>query len=206
MVKISYCPNCDKAVRFHFKTKLICRTCKEPYEQVNVPRTKYFLIQLPILLIGFIVICYSIISLSFSPKKVVEPFGWFFFGFALVLFALAFQILDNKQMELIAKEKGNDSFGTSISGTSETTKRMLTKLPKKEPRKTESSRILPMAKTTTKINDIFFEPNKPHTMRPAKQMQNKESKQIKETTQVKLTDILQSKPKKKKARKIRRAI
>ncbi len=200
MVKISYCSNCHKAYRFHLKKKSICGTCKEPFEIIDVSRTKYFLIQLPILILGFIVIGYSIINLSLMPKKFVEFLGIFIFGFALVLFALAFQMLDNKAMEQLANEKGTEMFSSTES--EEIIKKTQFKFPKKQPAKIRNSKPIPMAKSSFEPEDLFIKPNKPKlTQGPSK----KEPISRMESTQVKLEELIKPKSKKKKARKIRRA-
>jgi len=207
MVNIFYCTNCQKAFRFHIIKRNYCRKCKEPFVTINVPRTKYFIIQLPILIIGFVIISYSIITLSFSPKRLVEPLGVFIFGFACVLFALAFQILDNKNMENIGRDMGLQMFGT-IDKESKITKTQF-KLPKKQPLTThqpvpiKKGKIIPEAKLSINSHDIFFQPNKPVKNPP---IDITKTIRKKETTQIKLEELLKPKTKKKRARKIRRAL
>ena len=201
MVKISYCPNCDKSFRFHFKRRFICRTCKEPYKSIDVRRTKYFLIQLPLLIVGFIIICYSAFLFYTEKARFFEPLGYTIFGFAFVLFALAFQILDNKKMETLGKEKGRTMFDEGSSKEESPFKQM--RLIGEKSEKTKSEKIVKRPKKSIPTENMFIQPNK-----PGDRMSIQKSSRIvkKEPTQVKLDELIKPSQKKKKARKIRRAI
>jgi hypothetical protein len=112
MVKLAYCPECEKAYRFHLKKRLVCPSCRESYETIDVPRTKYFLIQFPFVIVGFIIICFSVFYLVIEQDRMVEPFGLFILGFALLLFALAIQFTDNAKMEQKGTELGRERYAT----------------------------------------------------------------------------------------------
>jgi hypothetical protein len=212
MVKVSYCPNCMKAYRFHFKKKLICRSCKEPFETIDVKRSKYFTIQLPILFIGFILLFYSVYKFSSTSDRLAENFGFFIFGIALVLFALAFQILDSKNMELLAKNKGLKKYGeiTDVQTTSKDMHKIKTLDFDMEEGK-KDSRVIRGPKKKVTADDLFVKPNMPepsHSSRLNRPVVKKPSKKPinKSSKQVILDDMSDSAPEKKPARKIRRAI
>jgi len=200
MVKVSYCTNCQKAYRFHLKKKFICTECKETMETIDVPRSKYFLVQIPLLISGFVIICYSIFKMYIDPKRLAEPFGLFIFGFSLELFALAFQMMDNKTMELMGKDVGQRQF--AIKGQEERVSRDKIKTMKKPQEKIFISKTLTNEKTKTPVEDLFIQPNRPRTT--IKKPKKKPSDQP--VTVSELKKIAKTKPKEKKARKIRRAI
>jgi uncharacterized protein (DUF983 family) len=112
MVKLAYCPECEKAYRFHLKKRLVCPNCRETYETIDVPRTKYFLIQFPFVFVGFIIIIFSVFNMLIEQERLVEPFGLFILGFALLLFALALQFTDNAKMEQQGSELGKQRYAT----------------------------------------------------------------------------------------------
>jgi hypothetical protein len=203
MVKISYCANCQKAYRFHFKKRFICRTCKEPFENIEVPRTKYFLIQLPLVVVGFIIIAYSAFLIAISDTQLVEPLGYFIFGFAFVLFALAFQIMDNKNMESHALDMGRNKFEDGVPNEAKSSGP--TKFLSGSQRKITSELIVKKPKKVNQPNELFTSPNKPSKQRLASTgiIGNRNKK---EPTQVKLEVLMKSGQKTKKARKIRRAL
>lgn len=200
MVRVSYCPNCQKAYRFHFKRKLICRTCKEPFEYVKVPRSKYFLVQIPFLIIGFILIFYSAYVLSSPTERFAEILGYFILGFAIVLFALAFQMMDNKKMEILAKEIGRKEFGMKDKDEQGFGRFRFTE---KETEDIEPERVIKKPKKELKPEDLFFQPNKPQRTQPVKKnvpIQRKAPKKVR------FEDIIEEDTKKKPARKIRKAL
>jgi hypothetical protein len=201
MVKIAYCPTCEKANRFHIKKKLICNNCKSVLETVEVPRTKYYIIQFPLLIIGFIIICFSAFYLSIEREKIAEPFGIFILGLALLFFALAFQIMDNKQMEQTGKEIGLLKFGSKVEKDRITSDKLRISGAKDKLIKSE---ILPQKENVqVSLDQLFLKPNRPNiTMKQP-------PKSVKKPGPVglsKLSTIVKTKHGKKKARKIRKAI
>ena len=212
MVKISYCPNCKKAYRFHFKKKLICRSCKEPFESIEVKRGKYFIIQLPILFTGSMLLFYSVYMFSSISNRIAENLGFLIFGIALVLFALAFQILDSKNMEKLAKDEGLKKYG-DIIGKPETArdrhKIKTLDFDKKDGGK--YSQVLKVPKKKITADDLFVQPNKPDTLatrRLTTPIHKKYPKNMvkKPSKQISLDVLADNPPEKKRARKIRRAI
>ncbi len=200
MVKISYCSNCQKAYRFHIKRRALCDTCKEAYELIDVPRTKYFLIQFPLLLVGMLIIIYSIYLLSIEQVKFAEPMGYFILGFSALLFALAVQIMDNKAMELHGKELGIDKFGTQTEKDQISELKIKTK--KEQPEKTKSDRVITTEIKKVTQKELFTKPNKQKTI--IKEPKSKPSgAPVKIST---LKNIIKPGSDKKKARKIRRAL
>ena len=191
-----------KSVQIPFKKKFLCTECKETFEQVDVPRSKYFLLQFPLLMIGFIVIGYSIFILSKAPNRLAEPVGFTIFGFALVLFALAFQIMDNKQMEAqgitLGITKYRDRAEEDRAGSDKfrhpkkVAKKQFTKKPKED------------VDTDLPAEEVFVQPNKPRTkVKKPKQRSQPIKKPVKVT---KLKKILGNEPEEKRPRKIRRAL
>jgi hypothetical protein len=159
-----------------------------------------------LVVVGFCIIGYSAFLISVSESTLVEPFGYFIFGLAFVFFGLAFQIMDNKYMETKALELGKQTFSEekitptdnmSISTPSQT------KLFASKQNKITSELIVKKPKTTRPKEDLFTRPNINQIKGTS---MSKRPSQRNEPTQVKIEDLLSPKQKKKKARKIRRAI
>jgi hypothetical protein len=155
---------------------------------------------------------YAIFALALSPGRYWEPMGYFVFGLALVLFALSFQMTDNKNMELKALELGRQRFEEKETKPEFDFEPSQTKLFVKKTEKLEATRVMKKPKQITTANDLFFRPNKPTSKVNLEndeipiRTKSKTRSQKKDPTQVKLDDLLKPKPKKKPARKIRRAI
>ena len=197
---------------------MICNVCKEPYEDIDVNRTKYFLIQFPLLFIGVVIIAYSLVFASINPERLAEFLGYFIMGISLLLFALAFQITDNKNMELQAKEIGISRFSHETEeevlpdDELATSRKRTEQIKEVEVAKTES-------KPTSSASDLFLQPNKPSESissvrsrilkTPTKSTERiiKRPTKAEEPIQIKsLKKMIRPEPEKKKARKIRRAI
>ena len=130
----------------------------------------------------------------------------------MVLFALAFQILDSKNMEILAKDKGLKKYGDTTNEP-ETSKdrRKLKTLDFDIKDDKERSRAIKGPKKKITADDLFVQPNKPNTLRTSRlttPIQKKPSKKPsnKPTKQGSLDVLSDSPPEKKRARKIRRAI
>ncbi len=201
MVKLAYCPNCEKASRFHIKNKLICNKCKGVFETVEIPRTRYYVIQFPLLIIGFIIICYSAFYLLIEHEKIAEPFGIFILGMALLLFALAFQIMDNKQMEKTGKDLGMQKFSAGVEKDRITSDKF--RLTGAKDKFILSEKLSQKENVQASLDQIFLKPNRPKTIikRPPKHMREAGPMGMN-----KLSTLIKTKPGKKKARKIRKAI
>ena len=202
MVKISYCVKCNKAYRFHLKKKWICRECKELFEDVEVQRTKYFLIQFPLLMIGLIVIFYSVFMLSQVPARIAEPIGYFIFGFSILLFALAFQFLDNKQMEQQGVILGKRKF-TDLELAERADERFKPRI--KGAKKSKIDKLEERSKEMT-AEELFIQPNKPKVIKKKPKHKEKEEKTEQPVKTTKIKSIFPTKPEKKPARKIRRPL
>lgn len=192
------------AKRFHFKKKLVCVKCKGNLETFDVSRTKYFIIQFPFLIIGFLIICFAAFYLYLDPIRPSEPIGLIILGFALILFALAFQIMDNKQMEKEAKDLGMKKIDSKVEKeriSIEKTEKQNIPLIKDNSKRSE--KISQKDNVQMSLDQLFSKPNKPlsEIKRPSKQLKTK--RPIK--TQ-KISDIHMTKPDSKKPRKIRKAI
>jgi hypothetical protein len=222
MVRLSYCQNCQKAYRFHFKRRLICRKCREPYEAINVPRSKFFILQTPFLIVGLILIFYAIGAMSIDPERFSEPLGVFFFGFVIVLIALVLQLTDNERMEKAGRELGMEKFGADATDpSSKITDSKYTQLtlPSKGPLKKKRPKESTKTEKLDQLDGLFSQPNKPRGRemkpKPLKDLLKEtgasnpvRSKPLAKRTpvQIKLEDLGRPKSKKKPARKIRRAI
>ena len=110
MVEINYCPRCKKAERAHLVKRALCKRCLEEYKVINVSRSKYFIIQLPILMLGLAFIIYTIFLFINDPRKIAEVFGNLMMAIAFFLFALGFQFMDSKAMEEEAVEVGRHKY------------------------------------------------------------------------------------------------
>jgi hypothetical protein len=148
-----------------------------------------------LVVVGFCIIGYSAFLISVSESTLVEPFGYFIFGLAFVFFGLAFQIMDNKYMETKALELGKQTISEEkITPTDNMSIKQ---------NKITSELIVKKPKTTRPKEDLFTRPNINHIKGTS---MSKRPSQRNEPTQVKIEDLLSPKQKKKKARKIRRAI
>jgi hypothetical protein len=112
MVEINYCPRCKKADRAHLVKRGLCRRCLEEYKTINVSRSKYFIIQLPLLMMGVAFIIYTIYLFINDPRKIAEVFGNLLMAIAFFLFALGFQFMDSKAMEEEAVEIGRHKYSS----------------------------------------------------------------------------------------------
>ncbi len=112
MVEINYCPRCKKADRMHLVKRGLCKRCLEEYKQVNVLRTKYFIIQLPFLMLGLAFLIYAIYIFTTDTRKIVEFIGNTFIAMAFFFFALGFQFMDSKAMEEEAIEIGRHKYSS----------------------------------------------------------------------------------------------
>jgi hypothetical protein len=152
------------------------------------------------LIVGFILIFYSAFVLSSPDVRFVETFGYLIFGFAIVLFAIAFQIMDNKKMEFIAKNLGRKEFRSKDKDEPEFEKYKFTDT---EPEDEKIERVVKKPKREIKPEDLFFEPNKPKRTQPVRKnipIQKKEPKEVKFDYDDKKENV------RKPARKIRKAI
>jgi hypothetical protein len=200
MVKISYCPNCEKAHRFHLKKKSICSNCRCVFEVIEVPRSKFFIIQLPLVIIGFIIICFSAFIIYLERERFAEPLGYFILGFALILFGLAFQIMDNKNMEQSGREMGLQMFSSNTEKNRISDDRL--KIVGKKEEFIKSERISIKSLTKPSSNYLFSKPNKPETIiKKPKHLEKNEPIRIDN-----ITSLIKSKSGKKRARKIRKAL
>ena len=163
-------------------------------------RSKYFLIQIPFLIIGFILIFYSAFVLSSPDVRFVETFGYLIFGFAIVLFAISFQIMDNKKMEFIAKNLGRKEFGSKDKDEPEFDRVKFTDTEQEE---VKTEKVIKKPKKELKPEDLFFQPNKPKRTQPVRKnipIQKKEPKEVK------FDYVNKKETVEKPARKIRKAL
>ncbi len=112
MVEINYCPRCKTAVRLHLLKRVFCKRCLEEHKKINVTRSKYFIIQLPFLMLGLAFFIYTIMIFSTEPRKIAETIGYLILSMAIFLFALGFQVMDSKAMEEDAVEIGRHKYPT----------------------------------------------------------------------------------------------
>ena len=153
------------------------------------------------LFIGFAVICFSIFIMITNRERLAEPIGMSILGFSILLFALAFQIMDNKLMEEQGKEIGDRKYSKKIE-TERVPASERIKTFQKPAEPLLSARLQKKEHIQPTITEFFSKPNRPETIvkKPRRTM-NTEPIRI-----AKLTNIIKNKPEKKRARKIRKAI
>lgn len=105
MAKIKYCPKCGSGSRQHLLEYHLCKKCSSQLEDVQIPRSKYFLFMMPFLFAGFIAHAYAVVywfSTKDSPNANTASyrlFGLLILGVGLYIIAIGLQILDSKYME-----------------------------------------------------------------------------------------------------------
>jgi hypothetical protein len=85
--------------------KVRCLICEVDYETIDVPRSRYFIIQFLFLFLGFIFLIAAFILTDWT-QRTGEFLGISIMGISMWLFTLYFQLLDSKEMEFRAKEMG----------------------------------------------------------------------------------------------------
>ena len=136
MAEINYCPRCKTAVRMHISKRVFCKRCLEEYKKINVTRSRYFIIQLPLLMLGIAFLIYTIMIIPDERGRLAETMGYMILTIAIFLFTLGFQVMDSKAMEEDAIEIGRHKYPTDDDEMGDTIiykprRSMLTGLPVK---------------------------------------------------------------------------
>ena len=115
MVEIKYCPQCQKAKREHFRKSQFCPFCGSQWESMDVPRSRYFAVMLPFLILGVLIHMYALFYYMSSDAEEISSnnsflIGLLFLGIGFYIIAIGFQVLDSKMMEKDALKIGTSRF------------------------------------------------------------------------------------------------
>jgi hypothetical protein len=125
LVKIHFCPKCKKASREHLFKKVFCKVCNTSYDVINIPRSRYFIVQFIFLFLAITILLGSFI-VYYPYDKIFEFMGISILGISMLVFTLYFQMLDSREMELRAERRVMDEeygdvdhipFGTTTLST-----------------------------------------------------------------------------------------
>jgi hypothetical protein len=159
-----------------------------------------FILQFILIIVGFITICISVVYIYIEHERLAEPFGLAILGFSLLLFGLALQLVDNKNIEQRGKEIGIERY--QVKSEKE---RPLSNRLRMTPRSFGIDRNFEeKPKATEKISyaNLFTKPNvSQRTVRGPKQSISNEPVKINQ-----ISKMIKNQPDKKKARKIRKAL